>query len=249
MKETLVLFLDVETTGLNPKTDEITEVGAVLYHWEFGRVVESFQKVLRVEQAIPGKIERMTLITNRLSVHYGSHITEAMAELEKLVTRAEFIIAHNAEFDRSFLKHHLPAIDEKHWICSRYHVPYPESITSHRLIHLAAEHEFLNPFPHQVMADVMTMMKLVTQYDFNEIIYRSKSGWAYLHAGFSRLDKDNFEVRKETAKKLGYRWNPDPILKWIKRVQEFEKDQVIREHSKFFPVYEIHLNPGEKVNA
>jgi DNA polymerase-3 subunit epsilon/ATP-dependent DNA helicase DinG len=52
------ISLDIETTGLNPETDEIIEVGAVRFKGD--RVLETYNQLVRPVQPIPYKIQQLT---------------------------------------------------------------------------------------------------------------------------------------------------------------------------------------------
>ena len=45
-----------------------------------------------------------------------------------------------------------------------------EKIKTRSLPYLAADHGFLNPFPHRALFDVMTMIQIAGMYDINEIL-------------------------------------------------------------------------------
>ena len=55
--------LDLETTGLNPKTDKIIEIGAVKV--ENGQIVDRFSTFVNPKEPIPYKIEELTILTSR----------------------------------------------------------------------------------------------------------------------------------------------------------------------------------------
>jgi hypothetical protein len=42
------------------------------------------------------------------------------------------VIAHNADFDRPFLKKRLPAFATKHWACSRFDIDSRRRTSGHR---------------------------------------------------------------------------------------------------------------------
>ena len=60
----LTVFLDLETTGLSPRDDGITEIGAVIL--EEGRPVREWSTLVRPAKPIPPEIARMTGITNEM---------------------------------------------------------------------------------------------------------------------------------------------------------------------------------------
>jgi len=220
----LVLGFDFETTGLVAETDRIIEVGAVLWDWDRGAPVEIFSRFCwhednGLEPEIPPFITKLTGIDGAILKQF-SISTESALKLFISMSYAEGAVAmaHNAPFDVGFLNAErerlgidrglgCPVID------SRVDLPLDNDLHgSKKLVHLAASHGFLNPFAHRAIFDVLTMLKVASNYDLDEIIARSKSPLLELTAHVSFAQKD-------LAKKAGFQWNPDQKL-WKMRLKE-----------------------------
>ena len=96
----LTVFLDLETTGLSPRDDGITEIGVVIL--EEGMPTREWSTLVRPEKPIPPEIARMTGITNQM-VRDAPAFSEVAPQLAALLEGA-LLVAHNARFDYGFLK-------------------------------------------------------------------------------------------------------------------------------------------------
>lgn len=94
------VVVDIETTGLNPRTDKITEIAA--YKVAKGEIVDKFSALVNPEINISQDIADLTGITNEM-VRNAEKIDSVFDKFLKFVDDA-IIVAHNASFDISFLK-------------------------------------------------------------------------------------------------------------------------------------------------
>ena len=92
--------VDIETTGLDPIKDKITEIAA--YKLKDGVIVDSFTTLVNPEVDIPEEISNLTGITNEM-VKDAPTIKSALADFMAFYNKS-VIVAHNAKFDVSFLK-------------------------------------------------------------------------------------------------------------------------------------------------
>lgn len=92
-------FVDLETTGANPRTDRITEIGLVLVD---GEQVETWSSLVNPGIEISPFISELTGITNAMVASAPAFATLAETVLSRL--RERLFIAHNARFDYGFLK-------------------------------------------------------------------------------------------------------------------------------------------------
>jgi DNA polymerase-3 subunit epsilon len=95
-----IAFLDVETTGADPREDRITEVGLVLM--DAGEPVEEWSSLVNPGREIPPGIAALTGITDEMVA-----CAPAFAEISlDLAARLDgrLLVAHNARFDFAFLR-------------------------------------------------------------------------------------------------------------------------------------------------
>jgi len=93
------VVFDVETTGLNPAVERLTEIGAVRV--ENGEITGRFQTLVNPGIPIPPKISQMTGITQQM-VQDAPSPAEAVADFAAFAEGA-CLAAHNAGFDMSFI--------------------------------------------------------------------------------------------------------------------------------------------------
>jgi DNA polymerase III subunit epsilon len=207
-----ILGLDFETTGLLPSEDRIIEVGAVLWDWERGLPVTMLSNLVSADAPLPQEITQLTGITDELLSEFGLPEQSVMRDLESLIARADFIMAHNGNgFDKPFYEAtckrlgYQPA--DALWLDTRVDIRYPESISVRNLTHLAAEHGFLNPFAHRAVFDVLTMLRLASNYKIEDIVARARENTVFVRALVSFDDK-------EKAKARGYYWCGPQRIWW-----------------------------------
>ncbi len=94
------VVFDIETTGLRPKNDAITEIGAVKVSG--GKVTEVFNTFVNPERPIPENIVHLTGITDAM-VADAPTADKAVADFLKFA-KGCVLVAHNAGFDTSFIK-------------------------------------------------------------------------------------------------------------------------------------------------
>ena len=98
---TFIVF-DLETTGLNPASEEITEIAAVRV--VEGEIRDSFQTYVNPHKPIPPEITELTGISDE-TVADAPDLDKAVPEFLKWAGEGQYpLVAHNAGFDMGFLR-------------------------------------------------------------------------------------------------------------------------------------------------
>lgn len=230
-----VLGLDLETTGLDYEEDRIIEMAYVLWDTERSVPLSIESTLLSIgEETLSEEIEGITGIRDQDLKEFGR---DPQNELNNLMTnclslKPEYIIAHNgAQFDSPFLSNELKRhgvntaqFDEIPWIDTRYDLPFAKQPKSRKLEHLALDMGFINPFPHRAVTDVLTMLKVMSQFKFEDIVEYSLIPWIVVRAMVGYDDR-------QLAKDERYMWqqvdNTMYEKQWVKKIKadQLEEEQ------------------------
>jgi DNA polymerase-3 subunit epsilon len=159
-------------------------------------------------------------LTPELCTQYGVSDEKACRQVVSWYSSADVACAHNGNaFDRPILlrwaaKYGLDAQPGKIWIDTKADLDIPPR-NSTRLTYLAADHGFLNPFPHRAMFDVMTMLKILDRYDIDKVLEVSKSPTLRVKAVVTFDQKD-------LAKNRGFHpiYENGKFMRWEMSVKE-----------------------------
>lgn len=94
------VVIDLETTGLSPRQNEIIECGLVLV--EGGRVKDTFHSLVRPKNRLPVGIRRLTGLTDE-DFRDSPGIEEVLPRILNFVAGFP-LVGHNVTFDRDFLE-------------------------------------------------------------------------------------------------------------------------------------------------
>ena len=105
-----VIYFDTETTGLDFIENEIIELAMLVF--EDGRIVEEYDKFINIGKDLPSRIVEITGITDEMLILEGVSEKSVAEDLKNYLTPGTLMIAHNCQFDLSFvyylLKRHFP---------------------------------------------------------------------------------------------------------------------------------------------
>jgi DNA polymerase-3 subunit epsilon len=204
----LAIYLDTETTGLDPAKDEIIELAMIPFTYgDDGTIYEigtPFQAFREPSQPIPPEITLLTGITDEMVAGHTISVEEVAAFIEPAV----LIIAHNAGFDRLFAERFCEAFTFKSWACSVSQIPWKEEgFPGTRLAYLASHMGFFFD-GHRAVEDCRAAIELLAL----PLPRSGRTGLAAL-LECARLptwriwaENSPFDL-KDVLKVRGYRWN------------------------------------------
>jgi DNA polymerase-3 subunit epsilon len=202
------LFLDLETTGLDPIRDEIIEFAMVPFTYGLdGRVFEihePFHSLRQPSILIPPEVTALTGIDDAMVA--GKVIDPAA--VAAFAAPAAIVIAHNAGFDRRFAERFSEGFYTKAWACSMSQVPWAgEGFDGTKLRYLAAGCGFFFD-GHRATDDCQAAIEILARP-------LPRSGTPALAKLLEEARKATCRVWAENApydfkdvlKARGYRWN------------------------------------------
>lgn len=210
---TIVTGIDLETTGLDPLTSEIIEIGIVQWDVERKAPISMRSELVKPYNSIPKDIQELTGITDQ-SFWSGHYLKSE--DLNALIANAsrssDYLVAHNAAFEKSF----LPEWQSFKWIDTKIDLPFKNGKGNGALSDICMGHGIFNVMPHRALPDAIAMMQLFSLYDFDEIKKSADSPEIEMTLRFSY---DTTGRKQVLAKTLGYRWDGDAKV-WTKTVKE-----------------------------
>lgn len=160
------IVLDVETTGLSPKNDRVIEI-AILERAKNGSALKKWTTLINPGRSIPVEVQALTGIADR-AVANSPNFGQIAANLRTRL-HGKLIVAHNADFDCSFLKAELArvAIDfEANTLCTLQLARslFPE-FRRHNLQSLADSLGLPLAGQHRALADAQVLVSLLDLID------------------------------------------------------------------------------------
>ncbi len=160
-------FLDVETTGLSPYEHEVVEFALALFTYnrlsgEIVAVVDVYTGLREPDRPIPAAATRVHGLT--IDDVRGHRLDEE--RIERMLAQAEFLIAHNAAFDRGFVTRLFPESQAKQWLCSMRGVKWRyRGFSSAALQNLLHWHDIKPTQAHRAGDDVQCALQLLSRKD------------------------------------------------------------------------------------
>jgi DNA polymerase III subunit epsilon len=204
------LFVDVETTGLDPDKDEVIELAMMPFSYSFdGRIfeiLEPFECFHEPSTPIPDAIIRLTGITDAMVAGRKIDPLKVMA----FASNAALVVAHNAAFDRRFVERISDVFATMPWACSRTQIDWVhEGHEGTKLGYLATGAGFFYD-RHRAAHDCRAAIELLAtplpktgQLALSRLLERARRPTWRIWAENSPYDL------KDILKARGYNWNGD----------------------------------------
>jgi DNA polymerase III subunit epsilon len=166
-----LLIIDTETTGLDPNIHQVIEVGAILYSVEHRAAIQQVSTLIECFENPAQHVNGIDPGLTQISPH-GS----CLWTISHMAARAEYIVAHNADFDRQWfskaplrpllnhLGEYLPWLDTMD-------MPFPGSEPGSNLVKLALSQGVPVVSAHRALTDCQLIASIFSkQSNLEELI-------------------------------------------------------------------------------
>lgn len=157
------IFIDTETTGCRPTVDRVIDIG--FYHVVDNEIVAQWEQLINPETPIPGNIQSLTGITNKMVADapvFADIASELAAQL-----KGKIFVAHNARFDYAFIRNEMKRVGisfQAKTLCtvklSRKLFPHEPR---HNLDAIAARYNLTITGRHRALADANLIVQFFAQ--------------------------------------------------------------------------------------
>lgn len=175
LAESPLVFVDIETNGLNHIRGRVIEVAAIRV--EGGRITRVFNQLINPGSELPYYITKLTGITTH-DLKGAQTFHQIARELHDILSGAIFV-AHNVRFDYSFLKQEfkragLTFLPKQLCTVKLSRTLYPEQ-KSHKLQSLIERHGFAYEKRHRAYDDAHILWQFIqhVHQNFSEDIVRT----------------------------------------------------------------------------
>ncbi|MFT5521336.1 MAG: DNA polymerase-3 subunit epsilon [Enterobacterales bacterium] len=242
-------IIDLETTGLDPKTEEIIEIGTLIVTFtnEQGFIALELadNQLQQPNKPISEEITKITGITNEDVA--GKSIN--WPELAIKLADVDLIICHNASFDRNFMElqtpeHFSTLIKSKAFGCSSRGVKWSTlGFEGAKLEYLNLKMGFFYD-GHRALVDCWATLNLFIQRPdaFDELKMSVRKKEIMLCAELAPFDK------KDLLKQRGYRWSDGsgnlPKSWWVTIPEEQHQEELEYLKNEIYDGREMTLPTG-----
>lgn len=220
--------MDFESTGLSVTEDRGIQFGFSLYDTKYKRTLESHEFLIHRHDFPVSSIEAEDThgLTLEFLKEHGRSPVAVFKEAIRVMNLSDHLLAWNgSNFDFPMWKNEclryrleappIPCIDP------RIDIKFPKKISCHKLQHVALELGIKPRKAHSALEDVFTMFDVVSHFDIDEMVERSKSVMVKVIADIPR--EENAKV-----KRLRFMWDPEK-RRWWKNIRQFDVESLMAE--------------------
>ena len=193
------LVLDFETTGLDYKTEQVTEVGVIKYDEDFNEIgmFHTYVK-LYVEHGLSDFIKDHTGITEE-KLEYGMNEGDAMHAIATMIDEETIVVAQFAPFDFGYLYNY--DITPYKYICTKTLTDIAEPYERSNLGETCERNGIVLKDAHTAMGDVRATKELLQlrlsqglEVYHNHVTEQPDRPLRFMpHNTFAVLDKEDFK--------------------------------------------------------
>ena len=203
------IVLDTETTGTDTEGDQVIELGLVAFDFvpatgEIVRVTGVYDSLEDPGVPIPPEVTAIHGITDDMVA--GKRIDDAA--VTRFLAGAQWVVAHNAAFDRPFIERRLEVFESLPWVCSYAEIPWQrEGFAGSKLDYLANRQGFFYE-GHRSEIDCRALLEVLR-------LPLPKSGDIAWHRLLESGAKPSYRIwaldapfeSKDLLRARGYRWD------------------------------------------
>jgi DNA polymerase-3 subunit alpha len=252
----MFLILDTETTGLPEKYNApITDVDnwprLVQLAWQLhdknGELLESKNYVIKPENfTIPYSAEKVHGISTKKALEIGEELNFVFKEFAESVSRSEFIIGHNIEFDKNiigaeYIRKNIPnKLFEKASICTK------EESTNFCAIPDNRGDKYKWPTLGELYRKLFNEEFKEEHNAATDVIATSRCFFELLRKDI--IDKSRFNISEGTYKEIKKQRTEEVKTEDSKTESELDSNELIQEGEKDTESKNVELLAGKKIS-
>lgn len=217
----MLLIVDLETSGKDPATDHVVEVGAVLFDTDLAVPVACKSALVRAESNAAEPVNGIPAAA--LGGPWciaPEQVRPMLAGFAKLSPEPPIYVAHNAAFDRQW----LPGLGER-WICTYEDATWPRMPgETGSLVNIALAYGLGVSRAHRAIEDCLLLAAILGR------VAEVEGG---LGDWLARAMEPKVEIigaqpreQNQLAKDAGFRWHADRKI-WARKVRESQAEAFV----------------------
>lgn len=230
-----ILFLDIETTGLESSVHRIVEISLVLYSME-GEVIDKFTTLVNPGMTIPDAVIEIHGITNEI-VADAPHFSDIANLVYKMIVEAKIIGGYNSNrFDVPFIHEEMSRAGinwdwKKHQFIDAFKIfveKSPRNLEAAVQYYLDRDHTGAHKAEDDVMATAEVFFAQLKKHELTHDEVEAIAGMGNVVDIAGKFVKDSdgeviFNFSKDIGKKAAQQKG---MLSWMLKRQGFHPDTI-----------------------